>query len=46
METIVPIVVDPEVEQLVREEFELPDDAEFRIDSHWDIGSDWSGDRL
>ena len=40
------ISVYPEVEQLVREEFELPDDAEFRIDSHWDIGSGWSGDRL
>lgn len=36
----------PTAKQLILDEFELPVDAEFRYDSHWDIGSGWSGDRL
>lgn len=32
----------PVVKQLVKREFNLPDNTEFRIDEHWDIGHGWS----
>jgi len=36
----------PEAKELVIFEFNLPDDTEFRIDPHWNIGSGWSGEKL
>ena len=32
----------PDVKQLVLDEFQLPDDTEFVVDSHWDLGRGWS----
>lgn len=32
----------PECKQLIIDEFDLPDDTEFIIDSHWDLGRGWS----
>ena len=32
----------PECKSLVIEEFDLPDNTEFIIDSHWDLGHGWS----
>lgn len=32
----------PIAKQLIEQEFNLPDDTEFRIDEHWDIGYGWS----
>lgn len=32
----------PSVKELVLEEFQLPDDTEFLIDSHWELGHGWS----
>lgn len=32
----------PDAKSLILFEFNLPDDAEFRIDEHWNIGHGWS----
>lgn len=32
----------PEAKQAIIEEFQLPDNTEFEIDSHWDLGRGWS----
>lgn len=32
----------PQVMDYILDEFNLPDDTKFRIDSHWDIGHGWS----
>ena len=32
----------PEVRDLVIDEFNLPEDTEFRVDSHWNLGHGWS----
>ena len=32
----------PEAKAEIIEEFDLPEDIEFQIDSHWDIGHGWS----
>lgn len=32
----------PSVKELVLEEFQLPDNTEFLIDSHWELGHGWS----
>lgn len=32
----------PEAKEIIRYEFKLPEDTEFQIDSHWDIGHGWS----
>ena len=32
----------PSCKQLVLDEFDLPEDAVFKIDSHWDLGHGWS----
>lgn len=32
----------PSVKNLVLDEFQLPDDTEFLIDSHWELGHGWS----
>lgn len=32
----------PSAKQLIIDEFQLPDDTEFRIDVHWDLGHGWS----
>lgn len=32
----------PNVRDLIIEEFQLPEDTEFVIDSHWDLGHGWS----
>lgn len=34
------------VREIIADEFNLPDDFEFVIDEHWDIGHGWSGDML
>ena len=40
-------VIDEEiVRELIADEFNLPDDFEFVIDEHWDIGHGWSGDKF
>lgn len=32
----------PQAKQAILAEFQLPDDTEFLIDSHWDLGRGWS----
>lgn len=32
----------PEAKDTIRYEFNLPEDTEFQIDSHWDLGHGWS----
>lgn len=32
----------PQARELILDEFDLPSDTEFRVDSHWDIGHGWS----
>ena len=32
----------PEAKSLILDEFQLPDNTEFLIDSHWDLGHGWS----
>lgn len=32
----------PEAKELILDEFELPDDTEFKIDIHWELGHGWS----
>lgn len=32
----------PEARNLILAEFQLPDDTEFEINSHWDLGHGWS----
>lgn len=32
----------PQVPELIRYEFNLPQDTEFQIDPHWDLGHGWS----
>lgn len=32
----------PESKELILDEFDLPDDTRFKIDSHWDLGHGWS----
>lgn len=40
-------VVDADkLRELIVDEFNLPDDFEFMIDEHWNIGHGWSGDRF
>lgn len=40
-------VVDSQiVRELIADEFNLPDDFEFVIDEHWDIGHGWSSDKF
>lgn len=34
------------VREVIADEFNLPDDFEFVIDHHWDIGRGWSGDKF
>ena len=34
------------VHDLIADEFNLPEDFEFVIDEHWDIGKGWSGDKF
>lgn len=36
----------PQVRELILMEFQLPDDTEFVIDSHWDLGRGWSDKHL
>lgn len=36
----------PEAKQLILDEFQLPDDTEFIIDNHWDLGRGWSDKHL
>lgn len=36
----------PEARKIIIDEFDLPDNVEFRIDSHWNIGCGWSGDKI
>ena len=36
----------PEAKNEILEEFQLPDDTEFIIDSHWDLGHGWSDKHL
>lgn len=36
----------PGAKNLILDEYNLPSNAEFLIDEHWDIGSGWSGDRI
>ena len=36
----------PEVKQLVIDEFQLPENTEFVIDRHWDLGRGWSDKEL
>lgn len=35
----------PKCKSLIRAEFDLPSDAKFLEDSHWNIGSGWEGDK-
>ena len=32
----------PSAKDLILDEFQLPDNTEFRVDSHWDLGHGWS----
>lgn len=32
----------PQAKKLILDEFQLPDDTEFEVDSHWDLGRGWS----
>ncbi len=34
------------VREIIADEFNLPDDFEFIIDKHWNIGHGWSGDKF
>lgn len=34
------------IREVIADEFNLPDDFEFVIDEHWDIGHGWSGDKF
>lgn len=36
----------PEAKQLILDEFQLPEDTEFIIDGHWDLGRGWSDKEL
>ena len=36
----------PSAKQLIIDEFELPTDTEFVIDTHWDLGHGWSEEYL
>lgn len=41
------VVLDPEfVRELIIDEFNLPDDVEFKVDEHWNIGHGWSEDKF
>ena len=41
------VVLDPEfVRELIIDEFNLPDDVEFKVDEHWNIGYGWSEDKF
>ena len=32
----------PQAKELILDEFQLPDDTEFMVDYHWDLGHGWS----
>lgn len=32
----------PQAKELILDEFQLPEDTEFKIDSHWNLGHGWS----
>lgn len=36
----------PQAKELIIDEFQLPDDTEFLVDSHWDLGRGWSDKQL
>lgn len=36
----------PRVKRLVTDEFQLPENTEFIIDQHWDLGHGWSDKEL
>lgn len=36
----------PQAKELILDQFRLPDDTEFVIDSHWDLGRGWSDKHL
>ena len=36
----------PEAKEEILDVFNLPQDTEFRYDTHWDIGHGWSGDHM
>ena len=41
------VVLDPEfVRELIIDEFNLPDDVEFKVDEHWNIEHGWSEDKF
>lgn len=36
----------PQIKQLVIDEFQLPNDTEFLVDTHWELGHGWSDKEL
>ena len=34
----------PQAKQEILEEFQLPEDTQFKIDTHWELGHGWSSD--
>lgn len=40
------VINQQKVREIIADEFNLPDDFEFMIDEHWNIGHGWSGDKF